>query len=71
MFGPCREVGPILEVFQLHNDYEQFAWHFLPVCGPIGTIFFVVARTYQSYRVSLILAYSDARGALLVCTLLP
>ena len=28
---------------------------------------FEVARTYQSYRI----AYSDARGALLVCTLLP
>ena len=38
---------------------------------PIGKIVFEVARTYQSYRASLILAYSDARGALLVCTLLP
>ena len=32
---------------------------------------FEVARTYQSYRASLILAYSVAWGALLVCTLLP
>ena len=41
-------------------------------CGPIGKIIlFEVARTYQSCRVSLILAYSDARRALLVCTLLP
>ena len=37
----------------------------------IGKIFFEVAITYQSYRTSLILAYSDAQGALLVCTLLP
>ena len=48
-----------------------FAWPFLPVCGPIGKIFFEVAGTYQSYRASLILAYSDAWGALLACTLLP
>ena len=41
-------------------------------CGPIGKIIlFEVARTYQSYRASLILAYLDALGALLVCTLLP
>ena len=39
-------------------------------CGPIGKIFIEVARTYQSYKASVILAYSDARGALLVCTLL-
>ena len=41
-------------------------------CGPIGKIIlFEVARTFQSYRASLILAYSDAQGALLVCTVLP
>ena len=32
-------------------------------CGPIGKIFFEVARTNPSYRASFILAYSDARGA--------
>ena len=37
-------------------------------CG--GRTFFEAARTYQSYRASLILAYSDAWGALLGCTLL-
>ena len=30
-----------------------------------------IPKAYQSYRASLISAYSDARGALLVCTLLP
>ena len=43
---------------------SQFAW-------PLGKIFFDIARTYQSYRASLILAFSDAQGALLVYTLLP
>ena len=37
-------------------------------CG--GRTFFEAARTYQSYRASLILAYSDAWGDLLGCTLL-
>ena len=46
---------------------SQIAWPFLLFC----TLFFEVATTYQSYRTSLILAFSDARGALLVCILLP
>ena len=40
---------------------SQFAWPFLP--GPIGKVFFEVARTYQSYRASLSLAYSNAQSA--------
>ena len=48
---------------------SQFCLTFSTSCGPIGK--FEVARTYQSYRASLTLAYSDALGALLVCTLLP
>ena len=39
---------------------SQFAWPFLEV-----------AITNQSYKASLILAYSDARGASLLYTLLP
>ena len=51
---------------------SQFAYQ---LWTHIGKIFFEAARTsYQSYRASLILAYSDVRGggggALLVCTLL-
>ena len=56
---------------ELHNDCVSISLAFSTSCVPIGKIFFEVARTYQSYRASLILAYSDARGALLVCTLLP
>ena len=37
----------------------------------IGKIIFEAAKTYQSYRASLILVYLDARGILLVCILLP
>ena len=40
-------------------------------CGPIGKIFFEAARTFQSYRASLILAIRCFLGVLLVCTLLP
>ena len=39
-------------------------------CTSCEPILFEVARTYQSYRASLILAYSE-QGALIVCTLLP
>ena len=78
-FGPCREAGPISEVYlQIycmslnnppHNASEhknnhvtmnftmimsQFAWPFLLFC----TLFFEVATTYQSYRASLILAFT-------------
>ena len=37
-------------------------------CGPIGNIIlYEVARTYQSYRPLILIAYSDAKGSLLVC----
>ena len=56
---------------ELCNDYESICLAFSTSCGPIRKIFFEVPRTYQSYRASLILAYLNAQGALLVCTLLP
>ena len=45
---------------------SQFAWPFLPVVD----LFFEVARTFQSYKASLMLAYLDTWGAYIVCTLL-
>ena len=52
-------------------DYESICLAFSTSCGPIGKILFEAAGTYQSYRASLLLAYLDVWGALVVCTLLP
>ena len=49
---------------------SQFAWPFLSVVDPYER-YSLRLPGHTNHRASLSLAYSDAQGALLVCTLLP